>query len=96
MAIFAGLLAGTAPALVAGMMNKTYFALDPAIDLDILSTAELCYLWNDATNPAALRSDDEHLAARADARLVNTVLQNRSHEWTESDYSSRRFLIERS
>ena len=72
-------------------MTKGYVALALPIDLSTLGTLELCYLWNDATDPASLRSEDEHLAACDDARRLNTILQTR-YGWIESDHSGRRYV----
>ena len=42
-----------------------------------LTLAELLNAWNDATNPAAYRSDEEHEANRAVARQMKTELDRR-------------------
>ena len=65
------------------LANDTNLAASP--------TRLLCYLWNDATDPASLRSEDEHLAACDDARRLNTILQTR-YGWIESDHSGRRYV----
>ena len=79
-------------------MTTNRHGYDPlATDTNLAAspTRLLCCWWNAATDPASLRSEDEHLAATADARRINAVLQTR-HGWTESDYSGRRYLTERS
>lgn len=41
---------------------------------------ELCYGYNDATNPAAFRSDDEHQRCRERARELRAALRQRFRE----------------
>lgn len=59
-----------------------------------LTTSELCYLWNAATNPAVLRSDTDSLIARDEARAIRAELGQRSG-WAESE-NGRLYIIERS
>ena len=50
--------------------------------------SDLCWQWNAATNPAVLRTDDEHKAKREEARRILAELRHSFREgidFVESD-----------
>lgn len=42
--------------------------------------SDLCISWNSATNPAVLRTDEEHAAKRAEAKQLLAELRRRFRE----------------
>ena len=56
--------------------------------LESASCYGLCWAWNTASNPAKLRTEEEHLQAAADGRAILTELRRRFREgidYTEMD-----------
>lgn len=57
-----------------------------------LSCSSLCSAWNEATNPAKLRTEEEHIEKRAEAKILLAELRRRFREgidFIESESSGR-------
>lgn len=67
----------------------------PSVEASILDTGSvstLCWVWNLLTNPAKLRTEEQHEQARVDAKVVMSAIERRftrGIDYTESEYSGR-------
>ena len=67
----------------------------PSVGAALLNTGSisvLCWVWNLLTNPAKLRTEEQHEQARVDAKAVMSALKRRftyGIDYTESEYSGR-------